>query len=96
MSIDKIKIAIGDYLWSFWQNNHDIKAITRAEKLLRHEIEIGLRRRYQDFEEHELLFKKLGIETNLKLKKKYEEIINGRILADAKNARGNKSQIRKI
>lgn len=68
MTIDKIKIAIGDYLWSFWQNNHDVAAITRAEKLLRREIEIGLRRRYCDFAEHELLCKKLGIEPNLKLK----------------------------
>lgn len=68
MTIDKIKNAIGDYLWSFWQNNHDIEAIARAEKLLRHEIEIGLRRRYCDFAEHELLCKKLGIEANLKLK----------------------------
>lgn len=65
MTIDKIKIAIGDYLWSFWQNNHNIDAIKRAEKLLRHEIEIGLRRRYCDFAEHELLCKKLGIEPNL-------------------------------
>ena len=68
MTIDKIKIAIGDHLWSFWQNNHNIEAITRAEKLLRHEIEIGLRRRYCDFAEHELLCKKLGIKPNLKLK----------------------------
>ena len=58
MTIDKIKIAIGDYLWNFWQNNHDIDAIKRAEKILKEEIENGLRRR----------FCKLGIEPNLNLK----------------------------
>ena len=69
MTIDKIKIAIGDYLWDFWQNNHDINAIKRAEKILKEEIENGLRRRFKDFAEYELLCCKLGKEVNLNLKK---------------------------
>ena len=67
MTTDKIKSAIGDYLWSFWQNQHNVEQIQRAEKLLRYEIEIGLRRRNQDFAEHELLCSKLGIQPNLNL-----------------------------
>lgn len=67
MTIDKIKAAIGDYLWSFWQNQHDVEQIKRAEKLLREEIETGLRRRNQDFAEHELLCKKLDISVQLNL-----------------------------
>ena len=67
MTTDKIKAAIGDYLWNFWQNQHNVEQIRRAEKLLRQEIEIGLRRRHQDFAEHELLCKKLGIAPNLHL-----------------------------
>ena len=67
MTTDKIKSAIGDHLWDFWQNQHNIEQIKRAEKLLRHEIEIGLRRRNQDFAEHELLCSKLGIPVELHL-----------------------------
>lgn len=70
MTTDKIKAAIGDYLWEFWQNNHNVKAIERAEKLLKQEIESGLRRRNQDFAEYELLCMKLGKECNLNLKNK--------------------------
>ena len=67
MTTEKIKSSIGDYLWNFWQNQHNVEQISRAEKLLRQEIENGLRRRQQDFAEHELLCKKLGIVPNLNL-----------------------------
>lgn len=67
MTLDKIKIAIGDYLFDFWQNNHNIEAIKRAEKILKEEIENGLRRRSQDFAEYELLCIKLGIPMELNL-----------------------------
>lgn len=70
MTIDKIRIAIGEYLWNFWQNNHNIPAIEKAEKLLKKEIEIGLRRRHQDFAEYELLCIKLGKEVDLDLRSK--------------------------
>ena len=70
MTLDKIRIAIGDHLWNFWQNQHDIGAISRAEKDLKHEIEIGIRRRYQDFAEYELLCKKLGKDADLDLRSK--------------------------
>ena len=70
MTIYKIKNAIGKYLWDFWQNNHNVAAIERAEKILKQEIEIGLRRRYQDFAEYELLCCKLGKDVDLDLKSK--------------------------
>ena len=67
MTIDKIRQAVGEHLWNFWQNQHDTEQIKRAEKLLREEIETGLRRRNQDFAEHELLCKRIGISVQLNL-----------------------------
>ena len=52
ISTDKIKYNIGEYLWNYWQNNHDIESIRNAEKTLRSEIEIGLRRQFNDFCEY--------------------------------------------
>ena len=46
ISIDKIRYNIGEYLWNFWQNNNDVESIKNAEKILRSEIEDGLRRRF--------------------------------------------------
>lgn len=68
MTLDKIRIAIGEYLWDFWQNNHNVDAIKRAEKTLRHEIEEGILRDHKYFAEYELLCKKLGIKCELNLK----------------------------
>lgn len=67
ISTDKIRYNIGEYLWNYWQNNHDMESIRNAEKTLRSEIEIGLRRRFQDFCEYQLLCNKLGIENNLNI-----------------------------
>ena len=67
ISTDKIRYSIGDYLWNYWQNNHDMESIRNAEKTLRSEIEIGLRRRFQDFCEYQLLCNKLGIENKLNI-----------------------------
>ena len=49
ITTDKIRNNIGEYLWNYWQNNHDMESIRNAEKTLKREIEIGLRRRFQDF-----------------------------------------------
>lgn len=68
ISTDKIRYNIGEYLWNFWQNCHDIESIRKAEKTLRSEIEIGLRRRFKDFCEYQLLCNKLGIENRLNIK----------------------------
>jgi len=68
MTTDKIRLAIGEHIWNFWLNQNNIDQIRRAEKLLRSEIESGLRRRPQDFAEHELLCKKLGVTVQLNLK----------------------------
>ena len=57
----------GEYLWNYWQNNNDIESIRNAEKTLRNEIEIGLRRRFKDFCEYQLLCNKLGIENKLNI-----------------------------
>ena len=46
ITTDKIRYNIGEYLWYYWQNNNDIESIRNAEKTLRNEIEIGLRRRF--------------------------------------------------
>ena len=51
----KIRYNIGEYLWNYWQNNNDIESIRNAEKTLKREIEIGLRRRFKDFCEYQLL-----------------------------------------
>ncbi len=67
ITTDKIRYNIGEYLWNFWQNNNDIESIKNAEKILRSEIEDGLRRRFQDFCEYQLLCNKLGIENKLNL-----------------------------
>ena len=67
ITTDKIRYNIGEYLWSYWQNNHDIESIRNAEKTLRSEIEIGLRRRFQDFCEYQLLCNKLGIENKFNI-----------------------------
>lgn len=40
ISADKIRYNIGEYLWNFWQNCHDIESIRKAEKTLRSEIEM--------------------------------------------------------
>ena len=67
ITTDKIRYNIGEYLWDYWQSNHDIESIRNAEKTLRNEIEIGLRRRFQDFCEYQLLCNKLGIENKLNI-----------------------------
>ena len=67
ITTDKIRYNIGEYLWNYWQNNNDIESIRNAEKTLRIEIEIGLRRRFQDFCEYQLLCNKLGIENKLNI-----------------------------
>ena len=67
ITTDKIRYNIGVYLWNYWQNNNDIESIRNAEKTLRNEIEIGLRRRFKDFCEYQLLCNKLGIENKLNL-----------------------------
>ena len=67
ITTDKIRYNIGEYLWNYWQSNHDIESIRNAEKTLRNEIEIGLRRRFKDFCEYQLLCNKLGIENKLNL-----------------------------
>ena len=64
---DKIKYNIGEYVWNYWQSNHDIESIKNAGKTLRSEIEIGLRRRFKDFCEYQLLCNKLGIENKLNI-----------------------------
>ena len=73
ITTDKIRYNIGEYLWNYWQNNHDMESIRNAEKTLRSEIEIGLRRRFQDFCEYQLLCNKLGIENKLNIEE--QEII---------------------
>ena len=67
ITTDKIRYNIGEYLWNYWQNNNDIESIRNAEKTLRNEIEIGLRRRFKDFCEYQLLCNKLGIENKLNI-----------------------------
>ena len=67
INTDKIRYNIGEYLWNYWQSNHDIESIKNAEKTLRNEIEIGLRRRFKDFCEYQLLCNKLGIENKLNI-----------------------------
>ena len=67
ITTDKIRYNIGEYLWNYWQSNHDIESIRNAEKTLRNEIEIGLRRRFKDFCEYQLLCNKLGIENKLNI-----------------------------
>ena len=69
ISTDKIRYNIGEYLWNYWQNNHDIESIRNAERTLRSEIEIGLRRQFNDFCEYQLLCNKLGIENKLNIEK---------------------------
>ena len=67
ITTDKIRYNIGEYLWNYWQSNHDIESIRNAEKTLRSEIEIGLRRRCQDLCEDQRLCNKLGIENKLNI-----------------------------
>lgn len=67
ITTDKIRYNIGEYLWNYWQNNNNIESIRNAEKTLRNEIEIGLRRRFKDFCEYQLLCNKLCIENKLNI-----------------------------
>lgn len=62
ITTDKIRYNIGVYLWNYWQNNNDIESIRNAEKTLRNEIEIGLRRRFKDFCEYQLLCNKFSFD----------------------------------
>lgn len=39
MTTDKIRNEIGEILWNFWQNQHDIKQIKKAEETLRGELD---------------------------------------------------------
>ena len=62
ITTDKIRYNIGEYLWNYWQNNNNIESIRNAEKTLRNEIEIGLRRRFKDFCEYQLLCNKFSFD----------------------------------
>ena len=68
MTTDKIRLAIGEYLWTFWQNNNDPVLINKAYDCLKHEIEIGLRRDTKDFAEFELLCMKTDRPRHLDLR----------------------------
>ncbi len=61
MTTDKIKNEIGEYLWDFWQNQHDIEQIEKAEKTLRSELDAQILTDNKYFCEYQLICNKLGI-----------------------------------
>ncbi len=61
MVTDKIKNEIGEYLWDFWQKQHDVVQIKKAEDTLRRELDSGILTDYKYFCEYQLLCNKLGI-----------------------------------
>ena len=61
MTTDKIRNEIGERLWNFWQNQHDIKQIKKAEETLRGELDDKILTDYKYFGEYQLICNKLGI-----------------------------------
>ena len=61
MTTDKIRNEIGEILWNFWQNQHDIKQIKKAEETLRGELDNKILNDYKYFCEYQLICNKLGI-----------------------------------
>ena len=52
MTTDKIRNEIGEILWNFWQNQHDIKQIKKAEETLRGELDNKILTDYKYFFEY--------------------------------------------
>ena len=61
MTTDKIRNEIGEILWNFWKNQHDIKQIKKAEETLRGELDNKILTDYKYFCEYQLICNKLGI-----------------------------------
>lgn len=61
MTTDEIRNRIGEYLWNFWQNQHDIEQIKKAEETLRGELDNKILTDYKYFCEYQLICNKLGI-----------------------------------
>lgn len=64
MTTDKIKMIIGEQIFDFWQNCHDISHLNRARKELFNELHVvPMTQDMQDklVAEYELLCKRCGI-----------------------------------
>ncbi len=61
MTTDKLKNEIGECLWNFWNNQHDIEQIKKAEETLKKELDAKILTDYKYFCEYQLICIKLGI-----------------------------------
>ena len=67
MTTDKIRNEIGEILWNFWQNQHDIKQIKKAEETLRGELDDKILTDDKYFYEYQLICNNLASRTSLHL-----------------------------